>query len=247
MREKGTVSWDHVCTAAPVQDIHGRVAPQEVELVRRDYCANAGWETFLSYEDPRQDILIGLLRLRRLPAGRGSIVRELHVYGAAVAVHARDASKHQHQARARPLATNLCSPFDASLQDPHPVSLLHCWALLLTLYCSISARWGAGCRQGACAELPCLSDLTGGFFFKMQSWVRCWRRLGQGYGTLLLEEAEWIAMAEHRSARMAIISGVGTRHYYRKLGYRLEGPYMVKELPRAVRRHAAGRGTHGSA
>lgn len=26
-----------------------------------------------------------------------SIVRELHVYGAVVAVHARDASKHQHQ------------------------------------------------------------------------------------------------------------------------------------------------------
>jgi elongator complex protein 3 len=23
---------------------------------------------------------------------------------------------------------------------------------------------------------------------------------------------------------------VGTRHYYRKLGYELEGPYMMKEL-----------------
>ena len=29
---------------------------------------------------------------------------------------------------------------------------------------------------------------------------------------------------------MAVISGVGTRHYYRKLGYELEGPYMVKSL-----------------
>jgi hypothetical protein len=29
---------------------------------------------------------------------------------------------------------------------------------------------------------------------------------------------------------MAVISGVGTRHYYRKLGYELEGPYMVKDL-----------------
>ena len=27
---------------------------------------------------------------------------------------------------------------------------------------------------------------------------------------------------------MAIIAGVGTRGYYRKLGYHLEGPYMVK-------------------
>ena len=40
---------------------------------------------------------------------------------------------------------------------------------------------------------------------------------------------------EHRSRKLLIISGVGTRHYYRKLGYRLEGPYMVKDLPQAQR------------
>lgn len=37
-----------------VQDIHNKVKPEEVELVRRDYTANEGWETFLSYEDTRQ-------------------------------------------------------------------------------------------------------------------------------------------------------------------------------------------------
>eukprot|EP00983_Pelagomonas_calceolata_P123389 1161000-Pelagomonas_calceolata.AAC.1 len=50
---------------AGIQDIHHKVRPDEVELIRRDYAANKGWETFLSYEDPRQDILIGLLRLRK--------------------------------------------------------------------------------------------------------------------------------------------------------------------------------------
>ena len=52
----------------------------------------------------------------------------------------------------------------------------------------------------------------------------------QGYGTLLMEEAERIARDEHRSQKLAVIAGVGTRHYYRKLGYYLEGPYMVKML-----------------
>lgn len=52
----------------------------------------------------------------------------------------------------------------------------------------------------------------------------------QGYGTLLMEEAEKICVTEHRSVKLAVISGVGTRHYYRKLGYELEGPYMVKFL-----------------
>jgi elongator complex protein 3 len=83
-----------------------------VELLRRDYAANGGWETFLSYEDPEQDILIGLLRLRKCSEdgtfrpelvkkdgdeGGCSIVRELHVYGTAVPVHGRDPTKFQHQ------------------------------------------------------------------------------------------------------------------------------------------------------
>ncbi|KAG6403411.1 hypothetical protein SASPL_135632 [Salvia splendens] len=155
-----------------------------------------------------KDILVGLLRLRKCGKnatcpelmGKCSIVRELHVYGTAVPVHGRDADKLQHQ----------------------------------------------------------------------------------GYGTLLMEEAEGIATREHRSTKIAVISveylnieferenrapkpapipaspdstvsvtdglrlekkelyivgswlegwkGVGTRHYYRKLGYELEGPYMVKYL-----------------
>lgn len=84
-----------------------QVRPEEVELVRRDYTANSGWETFLAYEDTRQDILVGLVRLRKVTGlekdrqpqllGRASIIRELHVYGTAVAVHSRDSSKHQHQ------------------------------------------------------------------------------------------------------------------------------------------------------
>lgn len=74
-------------------------------MVRRDYVANGGWETFLSYEDPDQDILIGLLRLRKCSeetfrfelVGGVSIVRELHVYGSVVPVSSRDPTKFQHQ------------------------------------------------------------------------------------------------------------------------------------------------------
>eukprot|EP00177_Eucheuma_denticulatum_P000599 GFKZ01001076.1.p1 GENE.GFKZ01001076.1~~GFKZ01001076.1.p1 ORF type:complete len:602 (-),score=64.94 GFKZ01001076.1:1889-3694(-) len=142
-----------------IQTIHFQINPEQVELIRRDYVANEGWETFLSYEDAAQDILIALLRLRQAGPGAGlvrpemadepcSIVRELHVYGSVVPVHERDPAKFQHR----------------------------------------------------------------------------------GFGTLLMEEAERIAKREHRSTKVVVISGVGTRHYYRKLGYRLEGPYMVKNL-----------------
>jgi predicted N-acetyltransferase YhbS len=52
----------------------------------------------------------------------------------------------------------------------------------------------------------------------------------QGFGTLLMEEAERIAREEHGSTKLVVIAGVGTRHYYRKLGYELDGPYMSKSL-----------------
>eukprot|EP01128_Nolandella_sp_AFSM9_P011868 TRINITY_DN8773_c0_g1_i1.p1 TRINITY_DN8773_c0_g1~~TRINITY_DN8773_c0_g1_i1.p1 ORF type:complete len:547 (-),score=91.69 TRINITY_DN8773_c0_g1_i1:42-1682(-) len=157
MQDFGTTCRDIRTREVGIMNIHHGVLPDQIELLRRDYTANGGWETFLSYEDPNQNILIGLLRLRKLTknafrpelvGGKVSMVRELHVYGTAVPIHNRDPTKFQHQA----------------------------------------------------------------------------------FGTLLMEEAERIAVEEHGSTKMAVIAGVGTRHYYRKLGYELEGPYMVKQL-----------------
>uniref|UniRef100_A0A069DVX0 Elongator complex protein 3 n=1 Tax=Panstrongylus megistus TaxID=65343 RepID=A0A069DVX0_9HEMI len=156
MKDLGVECRDVRTREVGIQEIHHKVRPYEVELIRRDYVANGGWETFLSYEDPEQDILVGLLRLRKCsndtfrPELKGgvSIVRELHVYGSVVPVSSRDPTKFQHQ----------------------------------------------------------------------------------GFGMLLMEEAERIAKEEHLSKKIAVISGVGTRNYYRKIGYELDGPYMSKLL-----------------
>lgn len=158
MEDYGTKCRDVRTREVGIQEIHSKVKPGDVELVRRDYFANGGWETFLSYEDVQQDILIGLLRLRKISkegyfrpefkSHTSSIVRELHVYGSVVPVSSKDPTKFQHQ----------------------------------------------------------------------------------GFGTLLMEEAERIAKEEHGSTKLLVISGVGTRNYYRKLGYELDGPYVSKIL-----------------
>lgn len=51
----------------------------------------------------------------------------------------------------------------------------------------------------------------------------------KGWGKKLLAEAERICK-ESGYGKAIVISGVGVRGYYRKLGYRKEGPYMVKKL-----------------
>ena len=158
MKDLGTSCRDVRTREVGIQEVHHKVSPDQVELIRRDYYANGGWETFLSYEDPKKDILIGLLRLRKASKKytyrkefvnqRTSIVRELHVYGSVVPLHSRDPRKFQHQ----------------------------------------------------------------------------------GFGTLLMEEAERIAREEHGSEKISVISGVGVRNYYAKLGYELDGPYMSKMI-----------------
>ena len=65
MADLGLVCRDIRTREVGIQDIHKKIQPSKVELIRRDYTANGSWETFLSYEDPEKDILIGLLRLRK--------------------------------------------------------------------------------------------------------------------------------------------------------------------------------------
>ncbi|TKJ17645.1 tRNA uridine(34) 5-carboxymethylaminomethyl modification radical SAM/GNAT enzyme Elp3 [Candidatus Woesearchaeota archaeon B3_Woes] len=51
----------------------------------------------------------------------------------------------------------------------------------------------------------------------------------KGVGRLLVKKAENIAKTYYKN-KVVVISGVGVRNYYRKLGYKKEGPYMVKSL-----------------
>ncbi len=52
----------------------------------------------------------------------------------------------------------------------------------------------------------------------------------RGLGKKLLGEAEKIAKKEFGLEKMAIISGIGVRDYYQRLGYRLKDTYMIKYL-----------------
>ena len=52
----------------------------------------------------------------------------------------------------------------------------------------------------------------------------------KGLGKKLIQKAERITKQEFNLSKMKIISGVGARGYYRKLGYQLENTYMVKNL-----------------
>jgi len=132
--------------------------PDDVKFVVERYRASEGEELFLSFEDVKRDILIGLLRLREPSAkahrpeakvARSMLVRELHVYGPLVQV-------------------------------------------------------GEAAR------------------------VNEWQH--RGWGERLIKEAERISREEFDARKVVVLSGIGTRNYYRRFGYEREGPYMVKGL-----------------
>ena len=130
----------------------------DVRLIVDRYPASGGEEFFLSYEDSRQDALIGLLRLRQpsekahrseAKITRSMLIRELHVFGPMVQVgkKAKD-SQWQHR----------------------------------------------------------------------------------GWGERLINEAERISQEDFDAKKMIVLAGIGTRNYYKRFGYKREGPYMVKKI-----------------
>ncbi len=52
----------------------------------------------------------------------------------------------------------------------------------------------------------------------------------KGLGKKLMKEAEKITKKDFKLSKIAVISGVGAREYYRKLKYKLEDEYMVKKI-----------------
>ncbi len=75
-----------------------------IKLLKEEYDAGEGKEIFLSFEDVKNDILIGFLRLR-MPSSKAhrseicdktSLVRELHVYGSMMPLGEKEIGKWQH-------------------------------------------------------------------------------------------------------------------------------------------------------
>ncbi len=69
-----------------------------------------------------------------------------------------------------------------------------------------------------------------GFHVGIDETPASWQVQHRGFGRKLLEEAERISRDEFGKEKIVVISGIGVRNYYRKLGYELEGAYMRKFL-----------------
>ncbi|MFT7615342.1 MAG: elongator complex protein 3 [Candidatus Woesearchaeota archaeon] len=141
-----------VCRDIRAREVRNSVITQVPKLVTREYDAANGKEYFISSE--ANDKLLGFVRMRFCNRSlhdaitpKSALIRELHVYGVAVAIGEHDATRTQHK----------------------------------------------------------------------------------GVGKALMAEAEKIAREQNRD-KIVVISGVGVRGYYRKIGYEREGPYMVKSL-----------------
>ncbi len=130
------------------------VLPGKISINTIKYDAGHGREFFIAAEDVHKDILAGFCRLRfpseslrKEITNDSAIIRELHVYGSALSIGAKDEISGQHK----------------------------------------------------------------------------------GIGKTLLSEAEFVAK-KYKKKKIVVISGIGVKEYYKKLGYKKEGNYMVKNL-----------------
>jgi len=66
--------------------------------------------------------------------------------------------------------------------------------------------------------------VTVGTKAKEQQWQH------RGWGEKLMNKAEEIASESYDATKISVLAGIGTRNYYRKFGYKRDGPYMSKDL-----------------
>jgi len=52
----------------------------------------------------------------------------------------------------------------------------------------------------------------------------------RGYGSILLSEAERVAIDDYNRNKIVVISALGTKQYYKQFGYGYDGPYVSKQL-----------------
>ncbi|MBI1936366.1 tRNA uridine(34) 5-carboxymethylaminomethyl modification radical SAM/GNAT enzyme Elp3 [Candidatus Woesearchaeota archaeon] len=154
-KEKGIKCRCIRCREAGLNFIHNRsINLENLKIKVVEYEASHGREFFIAAEDKETDALFGYCRLRfpsqflREEITKDSaLIRELHVYSAAVQIGKRSDESFQHR----------------------------------------------------------------------------------GIGKQLMAKAEETAK-ENGKKKVVVLAGIGTREYFRKIGYELEGAYMVKRL-----------------
>ncbi|MFQ6064137.1 MAG: tRNA uridine(34) 5-carboxymethylaminomethyl modification radical SAM/GNAT enzyme Elp3 [Candidatus Bathyarchaeia archaeon] len=60
--------------------------------------------------------------------------------------------------------------------------------------------------------------------------AKAWQH--QGHGEVLLSKAEQLSFEEYDRRKIVVISGLGAKQYYKRLGYDYDGPYLSKVLER---------------
>lgn len=182
-----------------------KIKANNLKLKRIDYEASGGQEIFLSFDDAKNDKLVALLRLR-IP----SLFKKAKEASSSL-ILSRPATTSEDSAISPPAATGGPCRNDLIIRS-QDASFTFSNQILPTLQNSAIIR-----------ELH-----TYGQMEEIAKGGKKSQHLG--LGKKLMKEAEKIAKKEFGAKKIAVISGIGARNYYKKLGYKLKDTYLVKNI-----------------
>lgn len=219
------------------------IDPNDYELTETVYETAHGIEYFLQFENKKENKLAGFLRLRiphnplprPLPQGE---VGNANVLGMEVLPPSEELGGVSNWGIAKWLIKSKEELAKIRILNKENIKQKSCH--------------DGSCDKCVCDEdtdsellvnLDAIDDTLGGAALVRELHVYgTMKRVGEeghqsqhtGLGKRLLQRAEQIARGDNRYGlsceKVAIISGVGVRDYYRKQGYHLESTYMVKEM-----------------
>ncbi|KAG8456902.1 hypothetical protein KFE25_012692 [Diacronema lutheri] len=205
----------------------GRTGLPPGELVERRYIASGGDETFISIETAERRVIFGFARLRVGAHSRRRLARALWPRAP---LHRR--SEPEWGVRAEPPPLPAAALAAGAARDRRRART------------PVADEGSDGGEEGD-ETAAAFVELVGAALVRklhvcgqlVQTARRAQTADSQhtGYGRAMMARAEWLA-AKAGCEAVAVISGVGARGYYRKLGYELHagrGGFMVNQAPRA--------------
>lgn len=183
---------------------NSKLKAKNLKLKRLDYLASGGREIFLSFEDIKNDKLVALLRLRIDNVSGNSAALSPSLILANPAIGSEDASHFCPSQTRGP-----CQKWPQTRSWDNTAEFNNSIIPILQNAAIIREAHTYG---------------------QMERINEQGKTQHLGLGKKLMKEAEKIAKKEFDVLKIAVISGVGARNYYRKLGYKLKDTYMIKEL-----------------
>jgi elongator complex protein 3 len=210
------------CREIGLNNTNNEYTQEDIKLFRIEYYSSGGKEIFLSYELKDNTRIFGFLRLRLMSDPQRKELAESDHSGDGYIYNNKN--DNRNSGITATTATTATDTNEEKKWISAVIRELHVYGPLVKI------KNGSNKILQKKEEFYNSSSRSSSIYRKDKVVASAAAYQHKGLGQNLLREAERICKEEYNLKKLSVISAVGTREYYKKFGYIINGPYVTKSL-----------------